>query len=140
MSRPVDEIIVHCTDSPDDRYWINAEEIGRWHRAKGWKGCGYHFVVCKDGAIEAGRDLEKYGAHCEGHNMHSVGIVWVGRHDCNEDQWRALVYICREMCVKYGLGPHQIFGHNDFNVHKTCPNIDMQRLRDDVQKQLEPAA
>ena len=57
---------------------FNANDIDRWHKQKGWKGIGYHYVILLDGTVEQGRELEAVGAHCSGHNAHSVGICYIG--------------------------------------------------------------
>ena len=75
--RKIDEIIIHCTDTPKGMD-VGVAEIDDWHRQKGWQGCGYHFVVRLDGSVEVGRDLNRAGAHCKDHNPFSIGIAYVG--------------------------------------------------------------
>lgn len=61
---------------------ISAEDIDRWHRARGFcNGIGYHYVIRRDGSIENGRPLEMTGAHCKDHNRHSIGICYEGGLD-----------------------------------------------------------
>ncbi len=74
VDRPIDTIIIHYTDSAD----VSASTIDAWHKARGWNGIGYHFVIRKNGAIEKGRNLALIGAHAEGHNTGSIGIVLTG--------------------------------------------------------------
>ena len=54
-----DLIVLHHSASAD----VSAAEIHGWHRAKGWAGIGYHFVIRKNGSIERGRPQEMIGAH-----------------------------------------------------------------------------
>ena len=81
------EVIIHCSDST----WGDAEEINKWHKARGWSGIGYHFVItngyrkqgkiyipANDGIIERGRALPAVGAHCIGHNK-AIGICLIGK-------------------------------------------------------------
>ena len=75
--RKITEIIIHCADTPEGRN-DKAADIDRWHKAQGWHGIGYHYVIDLDGTIEPARDLEKAGAHCTGHNADSIGIVYIG--------------------------------------------------------------
>ena len=70
--RHIKRIIIHCSDTPEGRD-DTAADIDRWHRAKGWDGIGYHYVVRLDGTIETGRPLERPGAHCAGYNQSSIG-------------------------------------------------------------------
>ncbi|MBP1761173.1 MAG: N-acetylmuramoyl-L-alanine amidase [Firmicutes bacterium] len=68
-------IVLHHSASAD----VTAAEIHKWHRAKGWSGIGYHFVIRKDGSIERGRPQEMIGAHAgAGVNGHSIGICLCG--------------------------------------------------------------
>ena len=48
----VEKIIVHCSATREGDDSVNVEVIDRWHKARGWRGCGYHFVVLMDGKIE----------------------------------------------------------------------------------------
>jgi len=70
-----DLIVLHHSASAD----VSAAEIHGWHRAKGWAGIGYHFVIRKNGSIERGRPQEMIGAHAgAGVNVHSIGICLCG--------------------------------------------------------------
>ena len=80
--RNVDEIIIHCSDTPEDRE-VSVEEIRKWHtlpkpKGNGWKDIGYHFVVLLDGTIAIGRPLGEVGAHTLGHNRDTIGVCYVG--------------------------------------------------------------
>lgn len=75
--RKIDEIIVHCTATPEGRE-CSVSEIRRWHKQRGFSDIGYHYVVHLDGELEEGRDVDISGAHCSGHNSHSIGVVYVG--------------------------------------------------------------
>ncbi len=55
MNRPV-YLIVHTAAWPGDP---SAAEIDR---ARGWRGIGYHYVIRKDGTVEAGRLAAVVGA------------------------------------------------------------------------------
>lgn len=69
--RNIKEIIVHCSATPEGRDYTVAD-IDRWHKQRGWKGIGYHYVVYRDGSVHKGRDVSGIGAHCE----------VLQRHDC----------------------------------------------------------
>ena len=75
--RKIQEIIVHCTATRAGRS-VTACEIDIWHKARGWKGIGYHYVVMLDGVVVAGRSENEVGAHCNGKNATSIGVVYVG--------------------------------------------------------------
>ena len=80
--RRINEIIIHCSATPEGRNDTSAD-IRAWHTApkpkgNGWKNIGYHFVVLLDGTIETGRAIENAGAHCTGHNRFSIGVCYIG--------------------------------------------------------------
>ena len=80
MARKINYIIVHCTATPEGR-WVTNEEITRWHRARGFRTIGYHYVVYLDGTVHAGRPENEVGAHCQGRNADSIGVCYVGGLD-----------------------------------------------------------
>jgi N-acetylmuramoyl-L-alanine amidase len=65
-------ICIYSTGSDADE---GAFEIGRRQRARGALSIGYHFVVRKDGLIEAGRPHNEIGLHDSSMNRCSVAII-----------------------------------------------------------------
>lgn len=126
--RAIRKIVIHCSDSPDDRD-IGVKEIDSWHRQKGWSSCGYHFVVRRDGTIEKGRPVAQIGAHVAGHNSDSIGICWIGRNSISDKQRAALIELVETLLIEYKLQPENVLGHKELDPHKTCPNLDMDELR-----------
>ena len=126
--RKIDKIIVHCADTPEGRD-VRAEEIRRWHKAKGWNDIGYHYVIDIDGTIEAGRDIAIAGAHTQGQNATSIGICYVGGCDTKmqpkdtrtEAQKESLRLLIKFLKSKYKDA--KVFGHRDF-AQKACPCFD----------------
>lgn len=51
-----DTIIIHCSATRAGQDFT-AADIDRWHRARGFRSIGYHFVIRLDGTIEPGRDV-----------------------------------------------------------------------------------
>ena len=75
--RQIKYIILHCTATREGKAFT-AADIDRWHRARGWNGIGYHYVVRLDGTVEHGRPEAQIGAHCVGVNATSIGVCYVG--------------------------------------------------------------
>lgn len=135
--RIIKEIIIHCADTPagrDDR----AKDIDRWHKAQGYAEIGYHYVVDIDGTIEPGRDVEKIGAHCKGHNANSIGICYIGGRNKNmseredtrtDEQKKSLVLLLKYLRAKYPKA--KIYGHRDF-ADKACPCFDAKEEYKDL--------
>lgn len=123
--RTIDKIIVHCTATPEGMA-VHASDVRRWHRAKGWKDIGYHYLVTIDGKVEAGRDVWQIGAHCYGHNSRSIGVCYVGGLDAKgapkdtrtEPQRTALTLLLSFLQSKFPKA--RIYGHRDFS-QKSCP-------------------
>ena len=78
--RKITRIIVHCTATKAGRE-VSVKEIDSWHRARGFRSIGYHYVVNLEGAVFPGRPEAEIGAHCLGQNSVSIGVVYVGGLD-----------------------------------------------------------
>lgn len=127
--RPVSEIIVHCTATPEGRP-VTVAEIDRWHHARGWSGIGYHRVIGLNGERWAGRPIEKIGAHCEGHNTGTIGVVYVGglakdgrtpKDTRNGAQKEALLAELVDLRDRFDI--KRVSGHNEYAA-KACPSFD----------------
>ncbi len=126
--RKITEIVVHCTATPAGRE-VTAKEVDRWHKARGFKKIGYHYLVRLDGSVEAGRAEAEIGAHCLGHNRASIGVAYAGGLDRagkpadtrTAAQRQALLTLLRDLRRRYpGV---RIHGHRDFAT-KACPCFD----------------
>ena len=129
----ITKIILHCSDSQDSLD-IGVKEIRSWHTMKppkgnGWTDVGYHFIIRRDGRIELGRPLDVKGAHVRGQNSDSIGVCWVGRAWASDKQLQAIYALLRGLLDKYSLKVEDIWGHSQFDSHKTCPNLDMTFIR-----------
>lgn len=130
LMRYISEIIVHCTDTPEGR-WVDVNDVDKWHKAKGWKGIGYHYLILLDGTIKPGRPVTEIGAHCQGHNAHSIGVCYVGGRGtdgtCKDTrtyaQSKSLFNLLSMLLRSY---PHaHVYGHNRFSF-KSCPCFDVE--------------
>ena len=129
-----EKIIVHCSDTPDNRD-VTAADIHQWHTdGNGWSAIGYHWVIRRDGTLEAGRPDYMEGAHTKGENRRSIGVCMVGRDDFTEKQLTALYGIVKRIQARYHKPPETVmpvYGHCEFDRGKTCPNEQiMQFIRD----------
>jgi len=130
--RKINKIIVHCSDSPDFRD-IGVDEIRRWHvDGNGWSDIGYHFVITRSAQIQIGRSVDVVGAHTRGQNADSIGVCWVGRDKPTDAQYMALVGLIVSLLEKFSLDKSKVMGHFEYDNKKTCPNLDMEKLRREV--------
>lgn len=106
--------------------------IDRWHRARGFDGIGYHYVVCRDGSVHKGRDVAKRGAHCKGHNAGCIGVCYVGgmtadgktSKDTRTEAQRAALRALVERLRREHPGA-SVHGHNEYSS-KACPCFNVQ--------------
>jgi N-acetylmuramoyl-L-alanine amidase len=125
--RKIDTIIIHCSATPEGRN-VTTEEIRGWHKAKGWRDIGYHFVITLDGLIHKGRPVKEKGAHAGGYNSSSIGICYVGGCDQNmraKDTLNALQRDSIQALIIELSGDYPItklMGHNEVSS-KACPSF-----------------
>ena len=125
--RTITLIIIHCSATPDGSS-LSFEECRRDHiMHRHFRDIGYHFYITRDGTVHDGRPIEKVGAHCEGHNSHSIGICYEGGLNVNgkpadtrtEAQRKAMKSLIERM---HRLFPKAlVVGHHDLNPRKACP-------------------
>ena len=128
--RTIKYIVIHCA-ATKERQSFDISDVDKWHKARGWKGVGYHYFIKLTGVVQLGRDLSQTGSHVAGYNSHSIGICYCGGCDRNGtpkdtrtvEQKISLVAIILDLKKQF---PNAIVqGHNDFpGVAKACPSFD----------------
>jgi N-acetylmuramoyl-L-alanine amidase len=139
--RPIKLIVVHHAA----RSTATLETITHTHKARGFKGVGYH-VVIERGARMAGRDPRRPGAHTQGLNANTLAVCIAD--DCNKrlrpEDWEALVSQCVDWCAHFKLPASAVIGHRETPLYggaptkKQCPGklVDLSRLRAEVAARL----
>lgn len=132
-TRPIHEIIIHCTATPEGRD-VSVDTIRGWHKAQGWADIGYHWVVGLDGVPRPGRPEAQIGAHVAGHNTGTIGVVYVGgvakdgktaKDTRTAAQRTGLIAIVRGLKERYP-SIEKISGHNQY-ANKACPSFDVRK-------------
>lgn len=133
--RDINLLVIHCaatTSSMD----IGRAEIDEWHKAKGWSGIGYHYVIRRDGTLETGREESVVGAHAQGHNAKSIGICMVGgvektakgklitNNNFTPTQWTTLLSLVKKLQLRYPNA--KLTGHRDLDSRKDCPSFSVR--------------
>ena len=122
-------VVVHCSAVKPDQM-SSVAQIDSWHRERGFKfGVGYHYVIRRDGSIEAGRPEWMVGAHCVNHNKYSIGVCYEGGLDARGQpadtrtaaQKATLRRLLTDLHRRYPRAV--IVGHHDLNPQKECPCI-----------------
>lgn len=124
--RAVQRVFLHC--SAASRKNINAKEIDRWHKQRGWSGIGYHFFIKTDGTLEVGRNIERTPAAQGGHNRGTIAICLNGllKSDFTEEQFVTLKDLCDEIDEAYE-GKITFWPHNAVAA-KACPVFDYKAV------------
>lgn len=140
QKRPINKLLLHCSDTPTGRD-VRWQDIDNWHserwdKSPSGKYIGYHWVICIDGIVEQGRPEHEVGAHVRGHNKDSIAVCLVGRGTYNHAQIEALYFLLVKLCNAYGLEAKQVFGHYEFFSGKTCPMLDMNKVRENLEMAL----
>lgn len=123
--RKIDEIIIHCTATPEGRP-VTVADVNKWHKEKGYNGIGYHYLIGLNGETWEGRPEDMVGAHCINHNTNSIGVCYVGGLDVDgkpkdtrtAKQKISLGILVAELMERYPNA--SIHGHNEFAA-KDCP-------------------
>lgn len=137
-------IVVHCSATPNGKS-VSVADIRRWHKERGFKDIGYHWVIDVDGSLHEGRPEDEIGAHAQGVNARSIGVCLVGGTGgpCRNNpgrytqaQWDSLRRLVRDLLERYPKS--SICGHRDLSPDldhdgvvepnewgKLCPSFDV---------------
>jgi N-acetylmuramoyl-L-alanine amidase len=131
--RTINKIIIHCSATAEG-HPFTVNDIDRWHRQRGFRCIGYHFVIYLDGSVHQGRPIAEVGAHCLGQNANSIGICYIGgcaadgktpKDTRTQAQKSALIRLITELRQQFPNAT--IHGHRDF-ANKACPSFDVSEL------------
>lgn len=137
VARPLREIILHCTATRPE--WMDGRqtadkvaEVRRWHKARGWRDIGYHFLIDRNGTIASGRPLGETGAHTIGRNSGTIGVALIGGHgaaatDKFEQHFTGAQDVALRQLIaalNAQFGPLAISGHNQWAA-KACPGFNV---------------
>jgi len=123
VNRKIKRVIVHCSATADKGDRFGVSDVDLWHRQRGWKGVGYHWVIRRSGVIEPGRHENQVGAHTLGHNTDSIGVCYMGSKYPTADQIRSFLEIYQRTKRRFGVDYRDWYGHNDF-AKTACPGFD----------------
>ena len=141
--RDITEFVTHWTGTFTNQN-TTARDVHSWHLDRGFSGCGYHYIILRDGKLQRGRPLNIRGAHSKayGHNKYSIGIAFAGGFNCptgtpnperflSADSFNIAQLSTYAMFVEsfYTVWPGgQAWGHNDTTDQgKIDPGFDVQQ-------------
>lgn len=135
--RKINKIILHCAATPEGKHFT-VEDIDSWHKKRGFKCIGYHYVIYLDGTIAQGRTEDQIGAHCTGENKDSIGICYIGGCDKNgkpkdtrtQAQKESMVILIKDILNRYNLKDSDIHFHYEY-ANKACPSFTKEEFFED---------
>ena len=140
--RDITEFVTHWTATFTNQN-IDAEDVHAWHLDRNFSGCGYHYIIQRDGKLQRGRPLNIKGAHAKkfGHNSYSIGLAFAGGFNCpsgtpnpekftssdsfTEEQWNTYAMFVESFYTVWPGG--QAWGHSDTDPGKIDPGFDVQQ-------------
>lgn len=160
MAERIKRLYFHCSGSS----FGSENVVNGWHKARrfmtSWNGIqictGYNYVVGNgfpfdmkhgytflDGEIETARPDWIQTAAVRGDNVDTVHVCLIGKAgEFTTEQTKSAFKICRHY-VKGGLAVKNILGHYEWWIkrgeqpRKTCPGINMDKFRNDLEAFLE---
>lgn len=123
--RDLTHIVIHHSASA--RNTTTVALIDQWHRARGFDGVGYHFVITSDGKTHAGRHIDRPGAHVAGHNADTIGICVVGDNTKPGERWNPaqVTALLRTIDMLRAIHPVlKVVGHRDL-APTECPGLEI---------------
>lgn len=135
--RRIDNIVLHCTDTPTD---TTVSSILRyWREELGWKNPGYHLIIKANGEIVSLLGIDKVSNGVKGHNYNSVHIAYIGGENNRDTRTRAQeqAQIALLKTLKKRFPSAGIKGHRDFpGVTKDCPSFDVAEWLKGIENEL----
>lgn len=129
----VKRIVLHYSATYPDQD-LDVSDIDAMHRARGFSGVGYHFVIKRDGTVQKGRPESQLGAHVLNHNTGSIGICTIGGLDRKTgpnvgvdnrtpEQIAAQLKLIRDLLTRHPDA--EVLGHRDLGATQ-CPGFDVR--------------
>ena len=122
--------------------YVGPSEVQDLHMdRRGFADVAYHFVIDSDGVIYEGREINIRGAHVQGFNTGSVGIVLLGNFNNEQPSetqlaslWALVDYLRYTYEIRY------LAGHKDYPDQSPdgteCPGDNLYPLLPDLAREL----
>jgi hypothetical protein len=138
LSAVLNTIVVHHTAIPD----ASPAEIQELHiDRRGFADVAYHFLIDANGAIYEGREINIRGAHVQGFNTGSVGIVLLGNFNDEQPSETQLASLRAFVdYLRYAYEIRYMAGHKDYPNQSPdgteCPGHNLYLLLPDLARSL----
>jgi N-acetylmuramoyl-L-alanine amidase len=126
--RAINLIVLHHTGADTPFRGIDSwYEIDRYHRKKGWRGIGYHYGIDPAGGVWSLRPARLIGAHANGYNALSIGVVVWGNKKKTDAQYEALNRLLKVLQKRFPFA--KVARHGQLEP-TACPSLDTKRLKE----------
>jgi hypothetical protein len=133
LSNWLHTVVIHQSAMPLD---MGVLDIQEYHLAQGYADIGYHFFIDQYGTLYEGRQLNMRGAHTQGFNTGTIGVVLPGNMDLifpTENQIQTLERLLLFLKETYGVD--YLASHRDFNPNLTIdPGINLYNILPQIAK------
>ena len=134
LPREIRLIVIHCSGTRCNVPFTPAQ-LEQCHKARGFKGIGYHFYITRDGVLHHTRPVEQVGVHARGFNLHSIGICYEGGLSPEgvpadtRTIFQRMALIDTLSILKKQYPDAVIKGHCQLSadIHKACPCFDAEK-------------
>ena len=139
MNKPK-RIFIHCAATPDKGLGFDAFDVDKWHKRRGWRGCGYHAFITLDGKTQDHenspcRPPSLQGAHTYDErndinwNVDSLGLCMDGTRDFKKVEILAAITKVKKWQREFNIPNSEVYCHYEKD-DTDCPHIpgDMFRL------------
>ena len=132
-------VTIHCAATPNGKGIRKLpEKINKWHRDRGFRKCGYHYIIDVHGQKYSRsnklfmRGLNETGAHVKGYNRMkevngkgfiNIGICLEGTDRFTKDQFQTLREILDSLFLNFDIRRWEIYHHNELSASKSCPGM-----------------
>lgn len=138
LSVALNTIVVHHSAIPN----ASPAEIQDLHMdRRGFADVAYHFLIDSNGVIYEGREIHVRGAHVQGFNTGSVGIVLIGNFNetmPTQSQMDSLEQLVDYLRYTYEI--RYLAGHKDYPNQSPdgteCPGANLYPLLSDLAREL----
>lgn len=130
---PVREVVLHCAAIRQGQFdhmtpFQVYATINRWHVERGFfNGFGYHGLFMPDGEYRMGRPFHEVGAHVQGRNTGTIGLLLIESATVTKVADFATYFTDAQGAALRALlaslrGINKVTGHNDY-ANKLCPGF-----------------
>jgi N-acetylmuramoyl-L-alanine amidase len=117
-NKPITHIVVHHSASRPD---TTPAEIEEWHRARGFKGIGYHKIITEDGEIHSTRPEDIVPASVKGKNKGTLTVCLTGNFE--EEEPKPFQLVALQIQIRKWKEDHpaaKVVAHKDLAPTLCC--------------------